>query len=236
MNSCSLPRAWDEFDTYLFDIDGTLLNCSDATHYLAFCNALESVAGRPLTLDGVVTHGNTDVGILRDALRLAGVPDDLWRAQIAQIREQMCSFVEQRETNVCTEVLPSVQRVLTYLHSKNTVLGVATGNLKTIGQLKLRRAGLLSFFQFAAWSDEFENRCNVFAAASRAAREATRPDAMICVVGDTPADIHAARENEMSVIAVATGIHPFETLAANKPDLCIRTFDELLDTAVPARA
>lgn len=236
MNPCSLPRPWDEFAAYLFDIDGTLLNCSDATHYFAFCDAFKSIAGRPLNLNGVVTHGNTDIGILRDAFRLAGVPDDLWRPKIAQMREQMCSFMEQREMDVCTDVLPSVRRVLAHLCSKRAALGVATGNLEAIGQLKLRRAGLLPFFQFGAWSDEFEDRCSVFQAGSRAAHRATGCDAMICAVGDTPADIYAARQNGMSVIAVATGIHPFETLAANNPDLCIRSFEELLDTALPVRA
>ena len=62
-------RAWDEYDVYLFDIDGTLLECRDAVHYFAFCAVLDSLAGRPLTLEGVTAHGNTDIGILRDALQ-----------------------------------------------------------------------------------------------------------------------------------------------------------------------
>ena len=38
----TLPRAWDDFDAYLFDVDGTLLNCRDAVHYFAFCDGVES--------------------------------------------------------------------------------------------------------------------------------------------------------------------------------------------------
>src|SRR5579875_452703 len=45
----SLGRAWDEFDAYLFDVDGTLMNCTDAVHYFAFNDAISAVAGRPLT-------------------------------------------------------------------------------------------------------------------------------------------------------------------------------------------
>ncbi len=33
-------RRWDAYDAYLFDIDGTLMNCTDAVHYFAFCEAL----------------------------------------------------------------------------------------------------------------------------------------------------------------------------------------------------
>ena len=31
--SATLSRAWDKFDAYLFDIDGTLLNTRDLVHY-----------------------------------------------------------------------------------------------------------------------------------------------------------------------------------------------------------
>ena len=55
-----------------FDIDGTLLHCTDAVHYFAFCEALKSVAGQSMTLEGVTAHGNVDTGILRDALPAGG--------------------------------------------------------------------------------------------------------------------------------------------------------------------
>lgn len=45
-----LDRPWDSFDAYLFDIDGTLINCTDATHYFAFCDVLKTISGRELTL------------------------------------------------------------------------------------------------------------------------------------------------------------------------------------------
>src|SRR5579875_1953218 len=97
----SLPLPWDCFDAYLFDIDGTLLHCTDAVHYFAFCSVLSSVAGRQLNLEGVVTHGNTDVGILRDAFALAGISEDLWRPRLPEIREAMCRFVEARREELC---------------------------------------------------------------------------------------------------------------------------------------
>ena len=53
---------WDAYDAYLFDIDGTLLNATDAVHYFAFCEALTLLAGRPINLDGVNAHGNVDNG------------------------------------------------------------------------------------------------------------------------------------------------------------------------------
>ncbi len=226
-----LSRAWDSFDVYLFDVDGTLLNCSDAVHYFAFCSTLESIAGRPLTLEGVTTHGNTDIGILRDAFALAGVPEQQWRPHLPAIKEAMCRYVEERTDEICVSVMPQIREVLHHLQRCGAILGVATGNLQRIGEIKLRRAGLLSEFQFAAFSDEFERRTDVIAAAISKAHAIAGEQAAICVVGDTPADIAAAHHHQLPVIAVATGIHPFEELERAQPELCIHSFADLLCAA-----
>jgi phosphoglycolate phosphatase-like HAD superfamily hydrolase len=224
----ALLRDWDSFDVYLFDIDGTLLHCSDAVHYFAFCNTLESIAARPLTLDGVTAHGNTDVGILRDALSLAGVPEQAWRPRLPAMREAMCSYVEYRSNDVCVSVMPQVHDVLQHLAGRGAMLGVATGNLQRIGKIKLQRANLLQYFSFAGWSDDFEFRSDVIASAVAGAREIAGQHAAICVVGDTPADVMAAHSNSLPSIAVATGIYPFEELERAAPDLCIHSFADLL--------
>ena len=221
-------RAWDEFDAYLFDIDGTLLECRDAVHYFAFCDALQTLAGRPLGLDGVTAHGNTDIGILRDALRLADVPDEAWRGRIAETRDAMCRHVEQHKGDLCAAALPAVTALLDHLRSRGAILGVATGNLEGIGRLKLQHCGLLSYFTFGGYSDEYEYRSDVFRAALQKARSLAGAYAPVCVVGDTPADIQAAHANGLEVIAVATGIYPFERLAMETPEWCLHSFAELL--------
>jgi phosphoglycolate phosphatase-like HAD superfamily hydrolase len=226
----ALARAWDGFDAYLFDIDGTLLNCTDATHYFAFCDALKKLSGRELTLEGVTAHGNTDVGILRDALIRAGVPDSHWRGRLRETCDGMGEFVATRQDELCMTVLPQVREVLQHLKRRGAVLGVATGNLERIGSLKLRRAGLLDYFDFAGWSDGHEYRTDVFRSAIAKARKACGGCTTICVVGDTPADISAAHENDLPVIAVATGIYSFGELQGEEPELCVRSMDELLGT------
>jgi phosphoglycolate phosphatase len=223
-----LPREWDKFDAYLFDIDGTLINCTDATHYFAFCNALKALAGRDLNLEGVTAHGNTDIGILRDALTLAGVNESDWRERLQETCATMGDFVEERKADLCITVLPQVREVLEHLHTRGAVLGVATGNLERIGKIKLEQCGLLPYFDFAGWSDNLEWRTDVFSAAVEQARRLRGSSASVCVIGDTPADIVAAHENRLPVIAVATGIYSFERLYEQRPDLCIRSLAQLL--------
>ena len=221
-------RAWDSYDAYLFDIDGTLLNCSDAVHYFAFCEVLQQVAGHPMNLDGVTTHGNTDIGILRDALRLANIPDEQWRPLMAQIRTSMCEFVQQRATDLRITVSPGALDVLSHLSSRGALLGVATGNLEGIGRLKLERAGLLDQFDFGGFSDSYEFRSDVFRGALERISPLIGEDAHVCVVGDTPEDIRAARAHRLDVIAVATGIYSYEALQAESPDWCLHSLRDVL--------
>ncbi len=220
---------WDEYQAYLFDIDGTLMQCTDAVHYFAFCEALTAVAGRPLNLDGVVAHGNVDEGILRDAFTLAGVAEEMWRPRLAEMRGFMCSFVQQRTADLCIHVLPQVREVLAYLRGRGAVLGVATGNLAGIGEIKLAKCGLLACFDFGGYSNGCEFRREVFRGALDQAHTLAGKHASVCVVGDTPEDIRAAHNNRLPVIATATGIYSYEQLLAEKPEWCVRTLAELME-------
>lgn len=225
----SLSFSWDEFGAYLFDVDGTLLHCADAVHYFAFCDVLSSVAGRPINLDGVATHGNTDIGILRDAFVRAGIDPDEWRPQLAKLCDAMCRQVEERRTDLCVNTLPHVRDVLIHLRKKGALLSVATGNLERIGKQKLDAAGLLELFHMGAWSDAFEDRESVFRHAISKIRLDSHPEVAILAFGDTPADIAAARANGIPVIAVATGVHSYERLISENPSRCIRSFSELME-------
>ena len=220
-------RAWDDFDVYLFDIDGTLINCTDATHYFAFCDALKTVSGRELTLEGVTAHGNVDEGILRDALALASVAESEWRPRLPAISAAMCDFVEIRKAELRTTVLPHVHRVLQHLRNRGAKLGVATGNLERIGRLKLENADLMRYFDFGGWSDGYEFRADVFRAALDKAHALCGAQTAVCVVGDTPADVKAAHANQLPVIAVATGIYAMEQLRLQKPEWCVPSLGEL---------
>ncbi len=226
--SAGKARAWDAYDAYLFDVDGTLLNCTDAVHYFAFCDALTSVAEHAMTLEGVVAHGNTDTGILRDAFLRAGVAEERWRPRLHELQQRMGQQVERNRAELRADVAPCAEQVLRHLRAKGAVLGVATGNLAAIGKLKLTHCGLLEYFDFGGYSDGHEYRKDVFAAALVQARALAGQDASVCVVGDTPADVQAARINHVNVIAVATGVYSRDQLLAESPTFCVGSFADLL--------
>jgi phosphoglycolate phosphatase len=219
---------WDEHTAYLFDIDGTLLRSHDCVHYDSFFAAVRYALDKDLVLDGVTLHGNTDPGILRDAFRLAAIDETMWRPQIETIFAHMSESVTARQAEMHVEVMPGVVAALAHLQEKGALLGVATGNIEVIGWIKVAAAGLREWFSFGGFSDGFENRSAMIAHALLLTRSVAGPDATVCVVGDTPFDISAARENDLPTIAVATGNYSFDELMRAEPEACATTLTALL--------
>jgi len=245
-SSAKAPRVaiepgfdWDGQDAYLFDIDGTLLRSRDRVHFDSVASSVHRVTGFEITLAGILLHGSTDTAILREACHQAGIPPSVLEERYDAILEAMRNCVVERQHELDPELMPGVKGVLHHLAQKGALLGVASGNLETIGWIKIETAGLREWFQFGGFSDHFPIRAELVAHAARKARElagsgrelARKDGLRICVVGDTPRDIEAARANFLSVIAVATGKSTFDELQQCQPEACVSSLADLLATA-----
>src|SRR6202034_3836633 len=135
-----------------------------------------------------------------------------WRPHQPRLLEAICATVERDAAGMQLTIMPGVVDALLHLAAAGKWLGRATGNLESIGWLKLERTGLREHFTFGGFSDAHEQRAEMIAAAAATARTAAGRAASIVVVGDTPSDIPAARANHLPVIAVATGHSPFDRL------------------------
>ncbi len=220
--------TWDGQDAYLFDIDGTLLRSRDRIHYDSVAASVHRVTGFEITLAGVLVHGSTDTAILREACHQAGIPANVLEEQYDAILEAMRNSVTERRYELDPVVMPGVNETLHYLAKKGALLGVASGNLEAIGWIKIERAGLREWFRFGGFSDHFPVRSELIGQAADKARELAGKGARVCVVGDTPRDIEAARANFLSVIAVATGRYGFDELLECKPEACVTSLAALL--------
>ena len=219
---------WDRQDAYLFDIDGTLLRTWDGVHIDAFTSSVQRITGFEVTLHGIQLAGSTDTAILREACRQAGIPGEQVEKNIDAILESMCASVAERRHEMRVVTMPGVEETLRYLADRGALLGVATGNLEMIGWIKIEEAGLREWFRFGGFSDRFPVRAELIAQAAEKARALAGAGARVCVVGDTPRDIAAARANALPVIAVATGTAGFDELLAERPEVCATSLADLL--------
>ncbi len=215
-------------DAYLFDIDGTLMNVRDGTHYHAFHNAVRNVFGVDSHIDGVPVQGNTDIGILRAVLRRAGLTDAEFESRLPLAVDHMCRDVNGNAAAIRPELCPSILELLQALTAAGKILGVVSGNLERIGWLKLQAAGIRDYFSFGCFSDRAELRSEIFRNGLEEVRSRLGDAASVCIVGDTPSDILAAQENSLHVIAVATGTFSADDLGQLSPDACLTCCTELL--------
>jgi len=219
-----LPSA----DAYVFDIDGTLLNSRDLVHWNAFRRGMIEAYGVDATIEGIPCHGMTDISILRAAVTRVGIENGEFEAQLPHAIEVLCREVERNKEEFRPQVCPGVKDLLGTLDGSGHLLGVASGNLESVGWHKIAAAGLREFFSFGSFSDLSENRAGIFRNAITEAERRLGFAASVCFIGDTPADVQAAKEVGAPIVAVATGIFSVDQLKACHPNVCITHCAELL--------
>ena len=153
---------WMNADAYLFDIDGTLLVTRDGVHRNALHQAMREAYGVDTTIDGIAYHGKTDLGILRAALERAGVSADRFEANLPAALEVVCRDVSANANRIAPTVCSAIPDVLAELKAAGKLLGLASGNLESVGWLKIEAAGLRDFFSFGCFSDQNESRADIF--------------------------------------------------------------------------
>ena len=213
----------------LFDIDGTLVRRAGPHHREVLVYGIRRVTGLETTTEGIPVQGMLDPDILTVMMRRAGAT----RVRIAEALPEIMHAAEERYQRVCPVLAdkhcPGVETLLERLTRRGILLGLVTGNLTRIGWRKLGRAGLRDYFRFGAFGEMAKTRAGLAKMAIREARrqEWIGKDAMISLIGDSPADVIAARKNGIRAIAVATGLTPAEELKAQGPDILLRDLRDL---------
>lgn len=209
----------------LFDIDGTLL-LSDGVGRRTIREALSDIVGRPVSSDTVSFSGRTDPAIMRDVLMESGCSREEAEELLPVCLETFAAIFKDRIEPKHMTVLPGVIELLdTIVERYDRKLGLVTGNLDITAEAKLRAGGLDGYFSFGAYGSDHEDRNQLPAMAMERARnhghEPVRTERTV-VIGDTEHDISCSRYAGISVVAVATGKIPFETLHAHEPDLLLK--------------
>ena len=214
----------------LFDVDGTLLTASGAGRR-ALEQALREVYGAVGPIDRYDFRGGTDLLIVRDLLRLAGLSAETVTASEARLFERYAACLEAEigdGRNV--RLYPGVRETVERLEgTPGCLVGLLTGNSEAGARLKLSPTGLWPRFRLGAYGTDHEDRNRLPAVAARRAEALVgRPfaGADVVVIGDTPRDIDCARAFGARAIAVATGWHTLADLEAHGPD---RLFSDLGD-------
>jgi phosphoglycolate phosphatase-like HAD superfamily hydrolase len=206
----------------LFDIDGTLLSSGGAGK-AAMEAALGLAFGVPCRFGDIPFSGRTDRAIGQDIFRLHEIEESAlnWRRFLDAYLQLLPSCLPRYQGRV----LPGIASLLTRLQGRNDVaVGLLTGNIRDGARLKLDHYGLFHHFAFGGFGDHHLNRDHVAQEALTAVQDYLKTPVdlnRVWVIGDTPLDVRCARAIGARVVAVATGWHSHDVLAAAQPDLLL---------------
>ena len=209
----------------LFDIDGTLLSSGGAGK-AAMEAALESEFAVTRSSGGVPFSGRTDRAITQDLFLFHGIQwsEANWERFLAAYLGHLPRCLAGHQG----KVLPGIADLLDTIRDR-FALGLLTGNVRDGARLKLGHYGLFDYFAFGGFGDHHLDRDDVAQEALeviRSQRNGSVDLNSIWVIGDTPLDIRCARSIGARAIAVATGTHSLDELAAERPDLLVPDFSD----------
>jgi phosphoglycolate phosphatase len=205
----------------LFDIDCTLIDAHGAGGR-ALRRALEVTYGRWEQADGYTYHGRTDPQIVRDLASAGGVPPDEIEAGMDACLDAYVRCLRSEVAAGAVEVLPGVRQLVPALAAdERVVLGLLTGNIIGGAGVKLGPTGLAGYFRVGAYGSDSSHRSDLPEIAISRAEELTGrrfAGKEVAVIGDSPADVACGEKEGVKTIAVATGHHSGDELAACGPD------------------
>ena len=215
----------------LFDLDGTLIRVGDRVHHAAFEHATRVVLGEDLDITTLELAGAVDRRLFDQVAERLGLASGTAEARFPDFVATVGRYYAERvgPGDRAGWVLPGVPQLLDALRARGIAVALATGSIRTVAETKLVGAGLAGCFATGAFGDEARDRAELVRTAwDRACEHHGRsfPATNTVVIGDTPADIGAARDTGTRVVAVATGRFGVDELAAHGPDA---TFTDLAD-------
>ena len=216
----------------LWDIDGTLV-ASGGAGARALRTALIRTFAIDDSLDDIDFAGRTDRWIIRQILQKFSLPAT--EENFTRLLDAYLAALPAELAHPHARVLPGVHAVLAAATRADLAQGLLTGNVRRGAQTKLAHHGLWDHFAFGAFGDDSEVRNELGPHALRRARAHTGADFAadrVWIIGDTAHDIACARAIGARALAVATGGHTLDALAAHRPDALL---PDLTDTAAVLR-
>ena len=202
----------------LWDIDGTLLTTARAG-VVALEDGVSEILDRRENLGSLITSGLTDRMVARAilvALKLDPDPD---------IEDALlgvyCRQLPYRLSQGRGRVMEGVIDILDGLRERDDVtMSLLTGNLRAGASAKLRTYGLDHYFDLTdgGFGDDGYDRIEIAERfLDRFTEKHTISRESIYLVGDTPFDVRCGNAVGIRTIAVASGLHDVEELAADAP-------------------
>lgn len=219
-------REKADIKALIFDIDGTLVDSFESYH-------------------GVFNQGIADYGVKevsRDVLRELLAKN----LSLREILQKVFSFpIDDATYKICREKIlhlyreaelegvksfPGTEELFRFLKEIGVKIGIATGRTSSVEDewMRFTRLGLHTYINAIVTSREVKKRKPAPEVIIECARRLGVSPKQCIVVGDTESDIIAAKTAEAIAVAVTTGHEDEEVLQKAKPDIVLRSINDLV--------
>lgn len=215
------------FDTFVFDLDGTLLNT--LPDLVVLTNGVLSELGYPeRTTEEILGFVGNGVKALMVQAVPAGTPDEEVERALATWKAHYLEY-----DNLLTRPYDGIVSLLEALHARGCKVGVMSNKFEA-GVHQILDLCLPGLVDVAHGETPAIPRKPDPAGILQTIRELGSTPENTVYVGDSPGDIKAGRAAGAFTVAVAWGYFPKETLEAldPAPDMVIDTPAELLTLAI----
>ncbi|MHA1171537.1 MAG: HAD family hydrolase [Candidatus Heimdallarchaeota archaeon] len=205
----------------IFDLDGTLVDTLDK-HILAFVKLFQ--------------ENNLSISEERISENMGRTPKDTLLTLIPDLKtnENKLIVLANRKEEILTTLLENIplfsgaKEILEYLKKIDLPLALASSTPKFNVQKMLVSAGINEYFNVIITGEDIsvgKPNPEVFL---KAADKGHFSENECMIIGDSPHDVHAAKNAMMKIIAVNTGTHSYEEIQESKADLIVETLRDLL--------
>ncbi len=205
------------YEAVVFDLDGTLVDSVELIT-VSFQHAIREVLGREMSREEAITWVGRP---LREQMVLFSPEhaDELVRVY----RE-----FNHREHDRMLTLYDGILNLLAGLETAGAKVGLVTSKSRDTTQMAFDLTGIESYFDATVCSDESSGNKPSPDPILRCLDLLGVDAADAAYVGDSPADMQAARAAGVDAIAVTWGVFSTQALAAEKPGVLVHTIPELM--------
>lgn len=213
----------------LFDNDDTLITGKNKVHRQSFSVGIKKLFNVDVNVDEIKVSGKTDTKIVIELLTKRGFSVEEIRPKLKEVFEVMTDFVKENIRDSGIIVNEGIKELLQELKDRGYILGLVTGNLEKIAELKLKEVDLFEFFKVGAFGEVSEFREKLIEKAINQAEtefniKISKKD--VFYVGDALLDVETGKKAGVKTIAIATGVHSKEELEKSNPDFIFNKVDK----------
>jgi HAD superfamily hydrolase (TIGR01509 family) len=199
----------------IFDVDGTLTSTNQLI-YEAFNHITKKFLNKEITPQEVIDlFGPTEDEII----------DRMFPETSYEVKKDYYKFYE--DNHHLADVYPGMHKILEKLKLKGLLLSIFTGKGRKAAEITLKKLELYDFFDLIISGDEVENHKPSAEGIIKFLDEFHLERKDVLMVGDSPADIKAARAAGVEVASVLWDSYAKDEVLKMKSNYIFHTVEEL---------